>query len=96
VKLESWPFDQPPHCAVVTIKKIISCELPILFVSHDEDDHGWQFLSGELLSREHASVVALNEIVELDPNILKLADMPVGWVARRPSASAGWERKTRR
>jgi len=95
VKTENWPFDQPPNCAVVTVKPIISGELPILFVSHEEDDHGWQFLSGDLVSKEDASVVALREIVELDPSILKLADLPVGWVATRRSANAGWERKAR-
>jgi hypothetical protein len=93
VKTENWPFDQPPNCAVMTVKDIIAGELPILFVSHDEDDHGWQFLSGDSVSKEDASVVALREIVELDPSVLKLADLPAGWIATRRSANAGWERK---
>lgn len=95
MKTEHWPFDQPPNCAVVTVNAIISGELPILFVSHDEDDHGWQFLSGDLVIKEDASVVALREIVELDPSILELADLPAGWVAIRRSANADWERKAR-
>jgi hypothetical protein len=95
VKTEHWPFDQPPNCAVITVKAIMSGELPILFVSHDEDDHGWQFLSGKLVSKEDASVVALREIVELDPSILTLGDLPPGWIAKRRSANAAWERKAR-
>ena len=93
MKTEYWPFDQPPNCAVVTVKAIISGELPILFVSHDEDDHSWQFLSGDPLSKQDALVVALGEIVELDPSILRLADLPAGWVAIRRSANSYWERK---
>jgi hypothetical protein len=92
VKTEDWPFDQPPNCAVITLKAIVAGEMPILFVSHDERDHGWQFLSGDPVSKEDASVVALREIVELDPSILKLADLPAGWVATRRSAYAGWEK----
>jgi hypothetical protein len=95
VKTERWPFDQPPDCAVVTVKAIISCGLPILFVSHDGDDHGWQFLRGDSVTKEDASVVALREIVELDPSILELADLPPGWAATRRSANAGWERTAR-
>ena len=38
-----WPFDQPPNCAVFTLRRIAEGIDPILFVSHDLDDHGWQF-----------------------------------------------------
>jgi len=93
VKTENWPFDQPPNCAVITVKAILAGELPILFVSHDEDDHGWQFLSGDPDSKIRPSVVALREIVELDSSILELADLPAGCVATRRSANARWERK---
>ena len=95
MKAEHWPFDQPANCAVLTLKAIISGELPILFVSHDEYDTGWQFLSGEPVNKEGASVVALREVVDLDPTILELADLPAGWVARRSSANAAWERIAR-
>jgi hypothetical protein len=95
MKTENWPFDQPPNCAVVTVKAIISRELPILYVSHDEDDHGWQFLSDNSVSMEDASVVALREILELDPSILKLADLPAGCVATRRRVHSEWERKAR-
>ena len=92
MKAEYWPFDQSANCAVLTLKAIISGELPVLFVSHDICDAGWQFLSGEPVNEEDASVVALREVVDLDPTILELADLPVGWVASRNSANAAWER----
>lgn len=42
-----WPFDQPPNCAVITQRQIVDGSQPILRVSHDEEDDGWQFLTGE-------------------------------------------------
>jgi hypothetical protein len=41
-----WLFDQTPTTATIVSKSIIEDEHPILFVTHDEDDHGWQFLDG--------------------------------------------------
>jgi hypothetical protein len=38
----TWPFDQPPNCAVLTLRSIVFGGAPILYVSHDADDHGWQ------------------------------------------------------
>ena len=39
------PWHQPPNCAVITLRQIIEGDAPILLVTHDMDDHGWQFLS---------------------------------------------------
>jgi hypothetical protein len=90
-----WPFDQPPNCAAISVRDIVFGGKPILFVSHDEDDHGWQFLTGDTVSKEDAVVVGLGEIVKLDLSVLKLADLPPGWIATRPSANASWKRGLR-
>ena len=37
--------------------------------------------------------VALEEAVALDPSLAQLADLPIGWRARRPSAIGGWTRE---
>ena len=42
-----WFWDQPPNCAVITLRQIIEDGAPVLLVTHDLDDHGWQFLSGQ-------------------------------------------------
>ena len=44
-----WPFDQGPHVAVITVRSVLDGD-PILSVTHDEDDDGWQFLDGRDLS----------------------------------------------
>ena len=96
MKNDEWPFDQRPNCAVITLKTVISREVPILFVSRDEDDQSWQFLTGEIVRKNDAAVVALHEIVELDPSVPELADLPPGWIAKRRSENAAWEKQARR
>jgi hypothetical protein len=95
VKNDQWPFDQPPNWAVITLKTVMSREVPILFVSRDEDDQSWQFLTGEIVRKHDAAVIALHEIVELDPSVLELANLPPGWIATRRSANAAWEKEAR-
>jgi hypothetical protein len=88
-----WPWDQPPNCAVITLRAIVENGAPILHVTHDLDDHGWQFLDGHDVKMEDALLVSLSEIVDLDPLIAKLADLPPGWRAWRRSTSDTWVRE---
>ena len=66
---------------------------PILHVIHDSDDHGWQFIGSGDGTFENGKVVALHEVVELDPSVLQLADLPVGWRALRDSPERPWKRE---
>lgn len=90
-----WPFDQPPDCAVISLRSIVFGGEPILYVSHDVDDHGWQFLGAGDVKESDAAVVGLEEIVKLDPSVLHVADMPPGWHAWRQSKSSQWQRASR-
>jgi hypothetical protein len=89
---DGWPFDQPRNCAVITLRPIVFEGKPILHVTHDEDDHGWQFLGREDADPDQASVVTLEEIVQLDPSVLEVADLPPGWHAWRGSMESAWQR----
>ena len=66
---DNWPWDQPPNCIVFTLREIIEDGGPILYVSHDLDDHGWQFLNLGEFKTENAMLVALSSIVEIDPTV---------------------------
>jgi hypothetical protein len=90
--LDDWPFDQPRNCAVVTLRRIAFDDAPILYVSHDADDHGWQFLDGKQMDMSDAVLVTLEGMVSRDPSVLALSDMPPGWHAQRQSASDRWLR----
>jgi len=87
---DDWPFEEPPDAVVVTLDRIVQGEAPILLAARDDD--GWQFLDGEHVFEEDGAVLLLGEIVQLDPTLLQLADLPVGWHATRPTVAAPWSR----
>lgn len=88
-----WPFDQPPNCAVITLRQILERSEPILHVTHDLADHGWQFLSGGNVREEDAAVVSLAEVTRLDTSVLQVAQIPPGWRAWRQSPEHEWVRE---
>lgn len=90
-----WPFDQPRNCAVMSLRSIVFDGKPILYVSHDADDHGWQLLDGRPVDMANAAVVGLGNIVDKDPSLLELADLPPGWIATRESRDGTWRRYAR-
>jgi hypothetical protein len=92
---EDWPFDEAPNLAVISTRQVMERGAPILFVSHDEEDEGWQFLTGGLLIEEDARVVALRRIWLLDPSISELADLLLGWQASRTTLLDPWRRNPR-
>lgn len=61
-----------------------------MLVSHDEDDHGWQFLDGESDEVEDLEIVCLSHILEIDQSMANLASMEPGFQAVRFSTEAGW------
>ncbi|QDV35487.1 hypothetical protein [Tautonia plasticadhaerens] len=87
-----WPFPDPPGTEAITLDRILSGDSPLRLVSHDEEDGAWQFLDGEHVFEEDAVVVALGEILQFDPGLAELADLPVGWSAWRATPGAAWRR----
>jgi hypothetical protein len=91
--IDPWLFSAPRNLAVITTKSILEGRLPILMVSHDEDDGGWQFLDGTTPKTKDGRIMALEEIVSRDQSILELADLPEGWIAFRASPSSSWKKQ---
>lgn len=79
--MEDWKFEQPLSCAVFTLRQIIDGSIPVLHVRHDADDHRLQFLSLGSPREGDAAVAGLSEILNMDPSLGELADMPPGWHA---------------
>jgi hypothetical protein len=65
---------------------------PVLHVTHDEDDGGWQFLCGDVHELEDARVVCLGCMASADRSLAELADLPLGWCADRETAGSPWVR----
>ena len=85
-------FDENPRLGVVTTTSVLA-GAPILMVTHDEDDGGWQFLCGTTNDPDDGRIVHLEEIVVMDPTVTSVADLPLGWLAFRKSVGSDWHRE---
>ena len=89
----SWLFEDNPNVAVFTDRRILEGHSFIYYVGHDANDGAWQFHGPEGFTNEvDAKVVGLKTIVELDPSIVLLVDLPRGWCAWRESVDEVWKR----
>jgi hypothetical protein len=86
-----WKFNAGKNRAVFTTKPVINQGLPILRVSHDDDDD-WQFLCGTTNQGADGALVCLNTIIRLDASVLELGDLPVGCQATRSAPGHPWQR----
>ncbi|MDB6024426.1 MAG: hypothetical protein JWM68_649, partial [Verrucomicrobiales bacterium] len=90
---EGWPFADPKNVAVFTTTQVLRHNQPILHVSHDDEDGAWQFHTGaEQVSSDDIMIVLLEEMVQHDPTISELADLPCGWSAERDGIGSPWRR----
>jgi hypothetical protein len=87
-----WPFQAGGNRAVFTTKPVVHDHLPVLLVSHDGDDD-WQFLCGTTNDPEDALIVSLGFMLQHDPTLAEVADLPEGWCATRDSPGTQWERE---
>jgi hypothetical protein len=88
------PF-QTPSGLVFTSREVLYEDWPVLLVTHDESHEAWQFVNGHGDTEEGAKplLVHAEHIVERDSSILELADLPLGWMAWRPTAEDEWRRE---
>lgn len=81
--------------ATITVRQIIEDGRPVLYVTHDADDGGWQFFTGDDVSTDDAMVLSLEEMLKYDPTLAGLANMEPGWMAVRERIGAPWHRGRR-
>ena len=86
-----WPFDQAPNVAAITSTHITERGLPILQVTHYDDDHSWGFQSGLTITTADAQLVLMKNIVQMDQSVFEIADLAPGWSASRQTVGAKWE-----
>jgi len=88
------PFDARENL-VITTRQVMNEGWPILVVTHDLDDEGWQFVNGhgDTDDAKNGMLVHPEHLVQHDPSVISLADLPlVGWrlgpIAERPGCVA--------
>ncbi|GMT48494.1 MAG: hypothetical protein IEMM0008_0033 [bacterium] len=91
-KKSKYKFSDPKNTASIMCSHVLENQMPILYVTHDEDDGGWQFLCGaENHEDQHGRIIALFEVTTIDPSVNKLYDMPPGVGAERESRNDQWQ-----
>jgi hypothetical protein len=88
----SWPFDQAPNVAALTVRSVLEGD-PVLFVAHDKDDHGWQFLDGREPMIEEGRAVCMADALDRDETLRTIADLLPGWIASRERVGGVWNRQ---
>lgn len=90
--MTDWPFHDPPTCLAMTVRQIVCGEEWIYCVTHHEFEGGWQFTGVGPWEAEDVVEVTLEEMLKIDPSLLRLADLPRGWCAWREEPGEGWRR----
>ena len=87
-------FDIPLNHVVVTTSYITNQGMAVRYVSHTVDADGdvtWQFHANNGdYSSSVLQLVSLRQILELDPKLAEISSLPMGFSARRSSASSPW------
>jgi hypothetical protein len=86
-----------PQDIAITTRQVLHQRWPILLVIHDADDGAWQFVNGhgDTDDTDSALVVGIESVSAVDPTILELSDLPMGWRAWRASVDGDWRREPR-
>lgn len=84
-------FRDALNTAVFTTKFVLEGNT-ITYVSHDEDDGAWQFFSDDEFDdfEQVAKLVSLEEMIEIDPTIIELSEMGLGYYATRIDKRDNW------
>jgi hypothetical protein len=87
-------FNIANNVIVVTSSYVTKDRLPILEVSHEDDEDGgslWQFHCGNSdYSMERMQLVRLDTILAIDPTVLEVSDLKMGATAKRTAPGSPW------
>ena len=93
--MSNWPFQDDPSTIVITTAEITSQERPILYASHELDEDNdvvWQFYYNEkAFDFAQAVLVRLDTAYRIDPTLEGVAQLPIGYFAKRTHVGAEWE-----
>jgi hypothetical protein len=87
---DDWPFDQKPNVAALTTRQVLIDKLPILVVTHYDDDDSWAFICGTTEQVDDIRIIGMGEALDLDPTLRTIADLPPGWTAWRQTLGGSW------
>ena len=80
----------PRNLAAFVCSHVFARERAVLLVSHEDGD--WQFLCGDSHGGQEAHLVGVGHLIDNDPSINEVADLPVDWTAERQAIGQPWIR----
>ena len=85
-------FSDPSNTAVFTTKFVTKDKKEIVTVTHDNEDGAWQFFSSDQVTNleDVVKIVALGQIIKMDSTVLEIADLPLGFEAKRNFKGDKW------
>ena len=94
IKQMNSAFNISKDTMVVTSKYVTDERLPILDVTHEDNEEGgslWQFHCGNGdYSLNNMRLVRLDTILGIDPSVIEVADLKMGQTATRRDPSSPW------
>jgi hypothetical protein len=91
-RFPGWKFPDKPHTKAFVSKAILEETEWITYVTHDLSDGAWQILGETGIEGGGPELSCLHRMVEKDPTLEELADLPKGWYAERAVPGEPWER----
>lgn len=91
-KKSVYKFQDPENTACIVCDHVFNNDRPILHVTHDADDGGWQFMCGmDDHDESNAKIISLKQATEIDSSINDLYEMPLGVSAERETIKDKWK-----
>lgn len=92
--MSEWSFTDPPNLAVIVDRSVVEGRDWVACVYHDADDGTWQFRASAAVPTNEADVmlIGLRSAAKIDPTVVELANLPVGWRAWRDTKDSEWHR----
>ncbi len=91
-----WKFPDPPHAQAFLSKTVREETESVVYVSHDLSDGAWQFLGDSMAQGGGPVLSCLHHLIDNDPSLKELADLPPGWCAERERPGQPWVRREKR
>lgn len=88
----NWKFSDPPDAIAFLTETVRDGAEQVTYVSHDAEDGAWQFLGDRMMDGGGPVLSCLRHLVDRDPTLEELADLPLGWYAVRDEVGAPWTR----
>ena len=90
--LFGWKFPDPPRKGVCLSSAVHEGREAVVYVSRDAEDGVWQFHGESMSGGEPPVISCFHHVVDADPSIKAIADLPLGWWAERSGPNEPWVR----